>query len=91
MDDLKKAKLVICTPDSSSKVIEAVEKSKYASNNRTQIVCLGEVPGLSNLFDLMKDVKEEDAAEPIKIDDPDKEKLIIFWSSGTTGKLLRPQ
>ena len=82
---------MICTPDLSPKVIKAVEQSKCASNNGAQIICLGDVPGLSNLFDLMNDVKEEDAPEIVKIDDPDKEKLMIFWSSGTTGKFHVPQ
>ena len=68
-----------------------MEQSKCATNNASQIICLGDVPGLSNVFDLMKDVNEEDAPEIVKIDDPGKEKLIIFWSSGTTGKLRSSQ
>ena len=46
---------------------------------------LGECDGLSNLLDLMKDASDQDAPSPIKIDDPEKEKMMIFWSSGTTG------
>ena len=76
---------MICTPELSAKVIKAVEESNFTYNNGTQVVCLGKVSGCSNLFELVKDVNENDATEPVKITDADKEKLIIYWSSGTTG------
>ena len=79
---------MICTPELSSRVSEGVKTSKYATNNGTQTVCLGDVEGMSNLFELMKDVNEEDASEPVTIEEHDKEKMMIFWSSGTTGKFL---
>lgn len=85
---MKKAKIVICTPNLFSNVFEAVQKSKHASNYGSQIVCLGEAEGSSNLFDLLKDVSDKDAGEVVKIDEPDKEKMMVFWTSGTSGNLL---
>ena len=77
---------MICTPELSPKLLEAVRLSKFTCNNDTKVVCLGEAPDCLNLFDLLKPVSAEDAPEPATIVDADKEKLIIFWSSGTTGK-----
>ena len=88
LDDLKKAKVVICTPELSARVIEGVKNSRCASDYGSQIVCLGEAEGLPNLFELVNDVNEQDAANPIRIEDPDKEKMMVFWSSGTTGKFF---
>ena len=48
-------------------------------------MCLGQAEGCENLFDLLKDIDENDAKEAVEIEDLSKENLIIFWSSGTTG------
>ena len=80
---------MICTPEFSTTVINASKKSNFTSNNDTQIVCLGEASGCLNLFELMKDIDEKDAKEPVEILSPEKENLIIFWSSGTTGRRLK--
>ena len=80
---------MICTPKLSSNVCDAVQKSKHASNYGSQIVCLGEAEGLSNLFDLLKDVTDKDAGEVVEIDEPDKEKMMVFWTSGTSGNLSK--
>ena len=85
LNDLKKTKVIICTPKLSSSIKQAVEKSDCAREYGTQIVSLGECDGFSNLHDLMKDASDQDAPPPITIDDPEKEKMMIFWSSGTTG------
>ena len=87
MDDLKNVKLVVCTPELSATIIKAVKKSNYACNNATQIVCLGEASECLNLFELLDKVKEDEALEPVTIDDAEKEKLIVYWSSGTTGTI----
>ena len=79
---------MICTPNLSSNIQDSVQKSKHASNYGAQIICLGAAEGLSNLFDLMKDVSDKDAEEVVKIDEPDKEKMMVFWTSGTSGNLL---
>ena len=88
MDDLKKVKIVICTPNLSAVVREAVEKSKCAMEYGSQIVSLGEADGSSNLFDLMKDVTDNNAQEVVTIEEPDKETMMVFWTSGTSGNLL---
>ena len=82
---MKKTKVIICTPNLSSSIKQAVEKSDCAKEYGAQIVSLGECDGFSNLLDLMKDANDQDAPPPITIDDPEKEKMMIFWSSGTTG------
>ena len=68
------------------KVSEAVKKSKTATNIKTQVLCLGEEEGLPNLFTLLKDVTDEHIVQPVPIKNPDQEKIMIFWSSGTSGK-----
>ena len=88
MDDLKVVKLIICVPELSAKATKAAESSKFTYNNETQVVCLGEASGCLNLFELMKNVDVNDAKEPVKVNDSENETLIIFWSSGTTGKPL---
>ena len=88
MDDLKVVKLIICVPELSAKATKAAEKSKFTYNNETQVVCLGEASGCLNLFELMKNVDVNDAKEPVKANDSENDTLIIFWSSGTTGKKL---
>ena len=79
-------KLIICIPELSAKASKAAEKSSFTYNNETQVVSLGEASGCLNLFELMKNVDANDAKEPVKVNDPDNDNLIIFWSSGTTGK-----
>ena len=71
LDDLKSAKLIICTPELSVKTIKAVEKSKFAQNNGTKVLCLGEAAGCLNLFELIKTVNENDAREPVTDSDPE--------------------
>ena len=88
MDDLKVVKLIICTPELSAKATKAAEKSTFTYNNKTQVVCLGEASGCFNLFELIKNVDANDAKEPVKVNDPDNDNLIIFWSSGTTGEKI---
>ena len=88
LDDLKVVKLLICTPEFSSKVKNGAHKSKFSSNNDVKIVCLGKADGCDNLFDLLKEADEKDATNTVEIEDVSKEILIIFWSSGTTGITL---
>ena len=85
IDDLKQAKIIVCTPGISSKVSKAIQKSETALKIGTKILCLGEEVGLLDLLQLMKDVTEEDIPEPVTIPNPDKEKMMVFWSSGTSG------
>ena len=82
---MKKTKVIIYTPNLSSSIKQAVEKSDCAREYGAQIVSLGECEGFPNLLDLVKDASDQDAPSPITIDDPEKEKMMIFWSSGTTG------
>ena len=83
---MKRAKIVVCTQNNTLKVSEAVKKSKTAVDIKTQVLCLGEEEGLPNLFTLSKDVSDEHIVLPVSIKDPDQEKIMIFWSSGTSGK-----
>ena len=82
---MKRAKLIICTSDTSSKTLEAVKLSEFSSINSTVVVCLGEAEGCANIFDLLKNVSIKDAPDPQDVKDLEKEYLLIFWSSGTTG------
>ena len=83
---MKRAKIVVCTQNNTLKVSEAVKKSKSAINIKTQVLCLGEEEGLPNLFTLLKDVTDEHIVHPVSIKNPEQEKIMIFWSSGTSGK-----
>ena len=76
---------MICTPEFSSQVRNAARKSKSASNNDVKILCLGEAEGCENLFNLLEGIDENDAMDPVEMDDVDNDNLIVFWSSGTTG------
>ena len=80
-------KLIICTPEFAAKVSKATHKFNLAHNRNTKIACLGEAPGCLNLLELVKDVDENHAKEPFKVSDPKSDNLIVFWSSGTTGKI----
>ena len=82
---MTKAKIIVCTPGISSKVSEAVQKSETAMKIGAKIICLGEGEGHLDLYQLMQDVNEIDIPEPVSILYPDKEKMMIFWSSGTSG------
>ena len=53
---------------------------------KSQVLCLGEEENLPNLFTLLKDVTDENIVHPVSIENPDQEKIMIFWSSGTSGK-----
>ena len=83
---MKRAKIIVCTQNNALKVSEAVKKSKTAINIKTQVLCLGEEENLLNLFTLLKDVDDEHIVQPVSIKNPDQEKIITFWSSGTSGK-----
>ena len=86
LDDLRNVKILVCTPELSEKVKKAVNQSKFSYNNATQIICLGKSRDCLNLFELLENVNEYEAVEPVKIDDTAKETLIVYWTSGTTGK-----
>jgi hypothetical protein len=85
LGDLKVAKFIICTSELSTKIIKATETFNSTRKKDLKVVCLGEAPGCLNLFELMQNVDENDATEPVKVTNPVTENLSIFWSSGTTG------
>ena len=64
---------------------EAVQKSNNTIPIKEQVLCLGEEEGFLNLFTLLKDVNDDEITEPVCISNPDKEKIMVFWSSGTSG------
>ena len=64
---------------------EAVKKSINTIPTKAQVLCLGEEEGFSNIFTLLKDVNDDEIPEPVSITNPDKEKIMVFWSSGTSG------
>ena len=82
---MKRAKLIVCTPKNALKVSEAVQKSNNTIPIKEQVLCLGEEEGFLNLFTLLKDVNDDEITEPVCISNPDKEKIMVFWSSGTSG------
>ena len=83
---MKRVKIIVCTKNNALKVSEAVQKSKTAMNIKTQVLCLGEHESLPNLFTLLRDITDEHIVHPVSIKNPDQEKIMIFWSSGTSGK-----
>ena len=72
-------------PDTSTKAKEAVNLCKFSDSNNTIVACLGESEGCTNVYDLMKTISTKDAPDPVDVRDVKKERLLIFWSSGTTG------
>ena len=85
LNDIKKVKLVICVPNTAMKAQEAVKLSKFSDVNNTVVVCLGESEGCTNIYEILKTVSMKDAPDPVDVNDVNKEYLLIFWSSGTTG------
>ena len=79
---------MICTPEYAERVIGGSQKSKYSSNNDIKVLCLGAATGCQNLFELLEDIREEDSDEPVGVQDAEKDNLIVFWSSGTTGTII---
>ena len=79
---------MICTPEYAERVIGGSQKSKYSSNNDIKVLCLGTATGCLNLFELLEDVCEDDSDEPVAVQDAEKDNLIVFWSSGTTGMII---
>ena len=78
-------KLVLCVPDTSTKAKQAVNVCKLSDSNNTIVACLGESEGCTNVYELMQTISIKDAPDPVDVQDVKKERLLIFWSSGTTG------
>ena len=67
------------------KAKKAVKLCKFSDVNNTVVVCLGESEGCTNIYEQIKTMSIKDAPAPVDVSDVEKEYLLIFWSSGTTG------
>lgn len=84
--------MVICSPETFKEVSSAaalLNLEKAGKEPRIQVVCLSKTDDCQNLEEMSQEVKAEDAPEPAVFEDLSKERLVVFWSSGTTGKDLR--
>jgi len=79
------AKIVFCTEETVANVTKAVHAIESKSKKKVHIYGFGEVSGVVNVFDLIKDIDESLAPDPVVAKDPKKDICIIFWTSGTTG------
>ncbi len=77
-----KAKVLICTPATSSLARAALEA---AASDRISAFCLGECSWCPDLVEMAGKVSEGGAPEAYSAEDAEKEMAVVFWSSGTTG------
>ena len=77
--------MVICTDETSEQVLKAVDIFGGKSKKKIHCYSFGPVDGLENALDLIEDIEENEAPDPVVAKNPSKDTNIIFWTSGTTG------
>lgn len=80
-----KAKFILCLPETAENVLEAVKLSERS--DCTKVFCFGDFPGCENLLTLKNaaDAAKSALPEAVDADDVMVDRLVVFWSSGTTG------
>ena len=76
-------KFLICTTETAEKVKKAVELSNFAQT--IKIFCWGSHDGCIDLSTLLKFVNPKLCPEPLDTENVITDRLLVFWSSGTTG------
>ena len=74
---------MFCTDETSENVIKAVKSLE--SKRKIHCFGFGSVSGLENVFELIENIEENQAPDPVVAKNPMKDTNIIFWTSGTTG------
>ena len=89
------ANIVLCTPQTHEKVADAIKISKKSIAHEIQVFCFGKLKTSStdfqDIISMLNEINLHDAPVPVEFNDEelDTETAIIFWTSGTTGKVTQ--
>lgn len=78
------AKFVVCIPQTADTVKKAAQLTEQ--NSGPKICSLGEVEGCYNLIEKLHLVNIGQSPQPYSTSNPESDAMLVFWSSGTTGK-----
>ncbi len=80
------ASFVLCCPETAALAAESVRLLSSADGRQVKILCLGKnSAGLTDILPGLEGSDPADAPAPHRAEDPKKEVMALFWSSGTTG------